>query len=121
MSDYIVAHIFVAANLKSFRFSHQIPPRLLHRGAKVGEGAKISVFNLHDPDLLDVGAHATIGHTAQKFVEMIPEKKTWELRLVLRGLRSSNTFFGVGVAIELRSFDCRGLLDCYFDIRMYPP
>lgn len=75
MSDYIVAHIFVAANLKSFRFSHQIPPRLLHRGAKVGEGAKISVFNLHDPDLLDVGAHATIGHTAQKFVEMIPEKK----------------------------------------------
>jgi len=34
-------------------------------GAKVGEGAKISVFNLHDPDLLDVGAHATIGKRAK--------------------------------------------------------
>ena len=34
-------------------------------GAKVGEGAKISVFNLHDPDLLDVGAHATIGNMAR--------------------------------------------------------
>lgn len=33
-------------------------------GAKIGEGAKISVFNLHDPDLLDVGANATIGTSA---------------------------------------------------------
>ena len=65
----------------------------------MGEGAKISVFNLHDPDLLDVGAHATIGNMAQKFVEMIPEKRTWELRFFFRGLRSSHTIFGVGVAI----------------------
>ncbi|CAL1149680.1 unnamed protein product [Cladocopium goreaui] len=34
-------------------------------GAKIGEGAKISVFNLHDPDLLDVGANATIGKRAK--------------------------------------------------------
>ena len=33
-------------------------------GAKIGEGAKISVFDLHDPDLLDVGANATIGTSA---------------------------------------------------------
>ena len=31
----------------------------------MGEGAKISVFNLHDPDLLDVGAYATIGNMAR--------------------------------------------------------
>ena len=78
MSYYIVAHIFVATNLKSW--THFFIKSLhvffavsqLHRGAKVGEGAKISVFNLHDPDLLDVGAHATIGNMAQQFVEMIP-------------------------------------------------
>lgn len=34
-------------------------------GAKIGEGAKISVFNLHDPDLLDVGANVTIGKRAK--------------------------------------------------------
>lgn len=34
-------------------------------GAKVGEGAKISVFALHDPDLLEVGAYATIGKRAK--------------------------------------------------------
>lgn len=34
-------------------------------GAKIGEGAKISVFDLHDPDLLDVGANATIGKRAK--------------------------------------------------------
>lgn len=87
----------------------------------MGEGAKISVFNLHDPDLLDVGAHATIGHMAQKFVEMIPEKKNVGAPFFFEGLEVITYIFGVGVAIELRSFDCRGLLDCYFGIRMYPP
>lgn len=34
-------------------------------GAKIGKGAKISVFALHDPDLLEVGAYATIGKRAK--------------------------------------------------------
>lgn len=34
-------------------------------GAKVGEGAKIGVFSVHDPDLLEIGAYATIGKKAK--------------------------------------------------------
>lgn len=34
-------------------------------GAKVGKGARISVIDLHDPDLLDIGAGVTIGKRAK--------------------------------------------------------